>query len=106
VRIATSYQESTAVEPDDFLNKDPKAWTKINLSSAGAAFVNMPEKISLAPGQTASVALDKGAGLEDLWIIYPSNRSVTGGIDNDAQSEIGRPTYDGAGNALATVGIK
>jgi subtilisin family serine protease len=93
IRIATSSQSGSAIEPDDFLSKDPKNWKRISVSTEGGSFVGMPEKISVAAGETKTVSFTKGAGTESLWIAYPNGRPVVGGMARDSQSQTLRPVY-------------
>lgn len=95
VRVATSQQTGSAIEPDDFLSKDPKKWTPLNVSSQGAGYTNLPEKITMNPGETKVVTFTKGAGKESLLMIYPSGKPLTGGLDRDLQSQVLRPTFNG-----------
>ena len=90
VRVMTSYQELSAVEPDDYLSKD---WMSVNVGSQGAAYFGMPEKISLAAGESQTVSISKGAGQESLMILAPTNAPVIGGLAADRQSIIAQPTY-------------
>ncbi len=94
IRIATSSQTGSAIEPDDFMTKDPKKWKRVNVTTAGASYVNLPEKISLAGGETKTVTFSKGAGTEALWIAYPSGKPIIGGITRDAQSQTLRPKFN------------
>lgn len=94
VRIAASYQESTAIEPDDFLEKSARSWTRLSLAAEGAGFAGLPEKIELAPGTTQTVSFAKGAGLEKLLVLYPSNKPVVGGLSRDEQAEIVTPIFE------------
>lgn len=93
VRIATSLQELSAAEADDFLLKDKNSWLPLSVADAGAGYVKMPESVSLAGGEAKVVALEKGAGSEALLVLYPSNRTVVGGLANDAQAQVLQPTY-------------
>lgn len=94
VRLATSYQEGSAVLPDDFLEKDPKSWRALSVADLGAGFVDLPEKIELSGGETKTVSFTKGAGGESLLLLYPSNKPVVGGLSADEQSEIVRPVFE------------
>jgi minor extracellular serine protease Vpr len=93
IRMATSYQELSAIEADDYLNKNPKVWSDVSVKSAGAAFANMPEKITLAAGEEKMVSFIKGAGAEKLLMLTPTNAPLVGGLRTDAQSSILKPTY-------------
>lgn len=101
VRIATSYQEFTAVEPDDFLSKNPKKWTTLNVGVGGAAYGDLPEKVLVGASRTERVSFTKGAGSEKLWMLYPSNGTLVGGLNHDQQSEVVTPRYEGADGLLA-----
>lgn len=93
VRIATSSQTGSAIEPDDFLSVDPKKWKKLNVSATGPSYVNLPESVSLKAGETKTISFSKGAGSEDLWLLYPTGKPVVGGFDRDLQSQTIRPIY-------------
>ena len=95
VRILASNQELSAVQPDDFLDSGSGKvkWASINVGTDGAAFVNLPEKISLAPGATQTVSFEKGAGNEALVLFSPMNAPVIGGLQNDRQSVVPVPAY-------------
>ena len=94
VQIATSSDEETATEPDDFLIKDQKTWLTLNVGEDGAAYSELPEKVTLANGQSQTVSFVKGAGEESLWLLYPQNRTVVGGLGTDSQSQVLSPIYD------------
>lgn len=93
VRIAASYQEINAIEPDDFLSKNPADWTSLSVATGGAAFTELPEKIALAAGETKTVAFTHGAGSEKLLVLAPSNAPVIGGLKTDKQGMVLEPTY-------------
>ncbi len=93
VRIATSYQELNAIEPDDFLSKDPSDWTGLSVGARGAAYGDLPEKVALAGGETKTVSFTRGAGSEKLLVLVPTNAPVIGGLKTDKQSVILKPTY-------------
>jgi minor extracellular serine protease Vpr len=93
IRIATSAQTGSAIEPDDFLSKDPKKWKALNVSVGGAGYVDLPEKITVGAGETKTVSFAKGAGSDSLWIAYPNGKPVVGSFNHDAQSETVRAAY-------------
>lgn len=93
IRIATSAQSGSAIEPDDFLSKDPKNWKALNVSVEGAGYVGLPEKIMVGAGETKTVSFSKGAGSDQLWIAYPNGKPVVGGFNHDSQSETIRAVY-------------
>ncbi|CAN5533127.1 hypothetical protein BH10BDE1_BH10BDE1_17920 [soil metagenome] len=93
IRIATSAQTGSAIEPDDFLSKDPKKWKALNVRVEGAGYTDLPEKISVGAGETKTVTFAKGAGSDSLWIAYPNGKPVVGGLGHDEQSETVRPSY-------------
>ena len=94
IRLATSYQELSSVEPDDYLVKDPKVWSPVNVRAGGASYVQLPEKVALAAGETKTVSFAKGAGAESLLVLAPMNAPVVGGLRNDLQSSILKPNYE------------
>lgn len=93
IRVATSAQTGSAIEPDDFLSKDPKMWKRLNVSLDGPSFVGLPEKVSVEAGETKMVSFTKGAGSESLWLAYPNGPSVFGGISRDDQAQTIRAKY-------------
>jgi minor extracellular serine protease Vpr len=93
VRILTSYQELSAVQPDDILENGTSKWDQVNVGTEGSAFVHLPEKISLAPAASQTVSFAKGAGNESLVLFSPMNAPVIGGLSNDRQSEIPAVTF-------------
>jgi hypothetical protein len=94
IRIATSYQEYSAVEPDDFLVDDSSNWVGLSLGEEGASYVGLPKKIVLAPQTSQTISFSKGAGIENLLVLYPTNRPVVGGLSRDQQAEILTPVYE------------
>jgi hypothetical protein len=97
VQIALSNQDSSALEPDDFLKiATPDSWISLGVGSRGPAYEGMPEQISLTPGQTQTVSLVKGASHQPLWILYPNNAPVVGGVNLDSQSQTLQPQFDSA----------
>ena len=93
VRIATSANSGSVIEPDDFLSRDPKKWKPLNVSIGGQGYTDLAEKIELGAGATKTVSFTKGAGGDSLLLLYPSGRPVVGGSIRDSQSEIVRPKY-------------
>ncbi len=93
VRIATSAQSGSVIEPDDFLTKDPKKWKALNVSLGGQGYTDLLEKFTLAAGETKTVSFTKGAGGESLLLLYPGGRPVVGGSIRDSQAEIVRPKF-------------
>ncbi len=94
VQIAASSDEQTAAEADDFLVKDQKTWLPLNVGGEGAGYADLPEKVTIAKGQTQTVSFVKGAGDESLWLLYPQNRTIVGGLGADSQSQVLSPVYD------------
>ncbi len=93
VRIATSAQTGSAIEPDDFLSNDPKKWRQLNLRAHGASFVELPDSVTLNGGETKTVSFTKGAGSEPLLVLYPNGRPLWNSVGADAQSQTLRPKF-------------
>lgn len=93
VRIATSAQTGSAIEPDDFLANNPKRWRQLNLRAQGAAYVGLPESISVGAQETKTVSFTKGAGNESLLILLPNGRPLWNGLGRDGQSQTVSPKY-------------
>ena len=101
VRIATSYLEGSAIESDDFLGEnspgDRQKWRKLNVGSGGAAYGGMPAVTTVASFGEQSLELVRGAGKEKMWVLYPTNKPVVGGLSNDEQSQFVTPTFETPG---------
>ena len=93
VRIATSAQTGSAIEPDDFFSTNPKHWALLNVKDAGAPFVGLPESIALKAGESKTVSFVKGAEQGRLLMLYPDGRSMFGGLGTDGQVEVLAPVY-------------
>lgn len=93
VRIATSAQTGSAIEPDDFLSNNPKKWRQLNLRPSGAAFVELPASVTLAGSETKTVSFTKGAGTEQLLVLYPNGRPLWNSVGSDSQSQTLRPKF-------------
>jgi minor extracellular serine protease Vpr len=93
VRIATSAQTGSAIEPDDFLSNNPKKWRQLNLRPSGAGFVELPASVTLAGGENKNVSFTKGAGAEQLLVLYPNGRPLWNSVGSDSQSQTLRPKY-------------
>lgn len=93
VRIATSAQTGSAIEPDDFFSTDTKHWALLNVKDGGASFVGLPESISLKAGETKMISFAKGADQGRLLMLYPNGRAVFSGLSVDGQAEILTPSY-------------
>lgn len=93
VRIATSAQTGSAIEPDDFLANNPKRWRQINVRPRGPAFVDLPESVTVGAQETKSVAFTKGAGKESLLILLPNGRPLWNSVGRDGQSLLVNPLY-------------
>lgn len=94
IRLATSFQELSSVEPDDYLVKDPKVWLPVSVKTEGASYVQLPEKLTLAAGETKTISFAKGAGGESLLVLSPMNAPVVGGLRKDFQSSILKPNFE------------
>ncbi len=93
VRIATSAQTGSAIEPDDFLANNPKRWRQLNLRPQGAAFVELPESVRVGAEETKTVSFAKGAGNESLLILMPNGRPLWNSLGRDGQSQTVSPKY-------------
>ena len=96
IRVATSYIEMSAVEVDDFLERTSTGWSSISLADEGQGYVELPEKVTLAGGETKTVSFTKGATEEDLLVLYPQNKPVIGGLSADLQADVLKPVFDAA----------
>ncbi len=93
VRIATSAQTGSAIEPDDFFTVDPKKWATLNIKPGGAAFVDLPEVIAVKASETKTVSFTKGGDSGGLLLLFPEGRAVLGGLGADGQSAVLFPSF-------------
>ncbi len=93
VRIATSAQTGSAIEPDDFLANNPKRWRQINVRPQGPGFLDLPEAIALEAHEKKTVSFTKGAGHEALLILMPNGRPLWNATTRDGQSQTLSPLF-------------
>jgi subtilisin family serine protease len=94
IRIATSAQTGSAIEPDDFLSKDPKKWHKLDIAKMGQSFVDLPEVVRVPSNSEAEISFTKGHGSSSLLLLYPSGKPVTGSSAQDHQSQVLSPKFN------------
>jgi len=87
IKLAILNEDPAAIEADDYLGEMTK-WKKINPTTNAMSFLDMPESVSVEPGNSKKVELTKGEGQEKLLILYPMNRATKTFTRRDAQSEI------------------
>lgn len=96
LKVSTTHNDNGAIEYDDFLGGQDKAWEKISVSTTGQSYLQMPEVVLLEGGESVTVPLVKGYGSEDLIIYAPQNRSVRDVLIEDAQSQIIEASFSDA----------
>ncbi|PIS11615.1 MAG: serine protease, partial [Bdellovibrio sp. CG10_big_fil_rev_8_21_14_0_10_47_8] len=87
-KVATIFNEASTVEMDDYLGRGPGQWQKISLEDRAQAFMDLPELVSIEPGQSITSEFTKGEGFQSLLLLYPDNRSVFSSQQTDLQSQI------------------
>ncbi|MGE0763101.1 MAG: S8 family serine peptidase [Bdellovibrionales bacterium] len=92
VKIAALYSDTEGLAPDDFLGGQLKSWKRLNAQASSNGFYNLPETIQLAAGATETVALNRGAGQENLVVYFPTNRSARS-VKSDPQAQEVKATY-------------
>lgn len=90
--IATTHNESSVIEKDDFLGT-LNDWMKISTLESSQAFMEMPESFTVKAGTEASMDLTKGFGKGNLLILMPNNPFVVSDQLLDSQAAIAQPTY-------------
>lgn len=84
--------EPSAPEGDDFLGNQEK-WITLTPKAAGAAYIDLPEVVTIAAGETKSVSFTRGAAAGNAVVYMPYNRSNNSAITRDDQSKVLRPYY-------------
>ncbi|MCE3010674.1 MAG: S8 family serine peptidase [Proteobacteria bacterium] len=86
VKVSTTHYESSAVEPDDYLDDTKSDWKKLSLKDQ--SFMGMEEILSVKPQQSAVLMMTKGAAKEDLLLLFPQNTSRRSVVGQDQQSQV------------------
>lgn len=83
-----------AITADDFLEKNSlKKWHETGIESIDMSYIDIPEKILLAPGETKTVPLMKGEGKTSMIVYFPHNRTTKSHSLKDGQSAILKEEY-------------
>lgn len=92
VKISTTHEDYGAIEYDDYLG-DANEWKSISTTDMGQVFVGLPEVVSLAPSETATISVKKGYSINDLILYAPQNRAIHDTVAVDSQSQVVPVTY-------------
>ncbi len=93
IKVATTFNGPYAVESDDFMGNSPRKWTQISLQADSQSFKNLPEVLTLGPGQSLNVEFNKGQGTGKLLLLFPENRTVQSDLEKDSQLQLLKPTF-------------
>jgi hypothetical protein len=93
IKVATIFNDSSAVEMDDFLGRETNQWQKISLDESTQAYTHLPEVVDLKSGQSAAMEFEKGQGSGSLLMLYPDNRTLMSDHGKDDQAQILKPTF-------------
>jgi minor extracellular serine protease Vpr len=85
IRVATIFNEASAVEMDDFLSN---RWLKVSLNELAQSYSGLPDTIKIAPEASSTVDFTRGEGKSSLLLFFPHNKTVTSGIGKDSQMQI------------------
>jgi subtilisin family serine protease len=88
VRMATILDNVSVPQSDDFLEKSASQWTRLSLMEDSQAYLGMPEKTTLIPGQEMTLSLTKGFGSQELLLLFPQNANVFSDTVQDGQGQI------------------
>lgn len=91
-RVVLDSRDYEVNEQDDFAG-DKAKWTKLNLFLSEGAFTDMPNEVSVAPMQSQTIEMTKGAGEGDLILYYPYNMTTRSLILNDRTQQVLKPQY-------------
>lgn len=92
-RLLVTHNEQSTVEFDDVLQTTDSADRKISLRLEDQSFVNLPEALTLAAGESTELNLVKGEGQDSLLILMPSNRFSQSNLYEDSQSANMSPVF-------------
>jgi subtilisin family serine protease len=87
VRVAAVYEDSDVPQSDDFLVGADK-WHSIKLNAPEQGYLDLPNLVEVAPGQTEELLATKGLGNEELILYMPYNRDTFGSRQQDYQSQV------------------
>lgn len=95
IKVATIFNDASAVEMDDFMGNQARAWKLISLEEKSQPFRGLPEALALDAGQALSVEFVKGEGDGKLMLLMPDNRTVSSDLVKDDQMQILKPVFGG-----------
>ncbi len=93
IKIATIFNDASAVQMDDYLGNGAKEWMSVSLDESTQAYKNLPESLTLAAGQTVSTEFAKGQASGKLMLLMPDNRTVSSDLLTDDQMQILDPSF-------------
>lgn len=76
LKVAALYADSEGLDPDDFLGGQLNHWLRVSPEPQSSGYHDMPEIVDVAPGQSVTIPLTRGAGREKLVVYMPTNRSA------------------------------
>jgi len=80
---------------DDYLGlgAGTQNWLTITTEQNGESFTNLPDRVTLAAGETRVLSFVKGSGKGPMLVYFPTNRSTVSQHGHDAQSATLNPNY-------------
>jgi len=96
--VVVTHNEQSSVQSDNYLMNKTGDKTKPRILTISSnmwqqSYVDLPESVQLAAGETKMLEINKGLALNDLLVLFPQNRFTF--FDNvlDAQAQILKPVY-------------
>lgn len=93
IKVAALFNDPNSVEMDDFLEQPAQSWLPVSLEEKSQSYMNLPESVTVAAGQTVFAEMDKGQGKGQLLLLFPDNRTVVSDIEVDDQLQILKPQF-------------
>ena len=93
IKVASQELSESSVEGDDYLNDAATKWMSISVDPRDQSFTGLPEKVTVAAGETKTVDLEKGAGTQPLMVLIPQNLTVFSDVLEDQQQFLVNPNF-------------
>lgn len=93
IKVVAQDWTGSSSKQDDFLTGSPSRWINISVAEQDQSFVGLPEKVSLAAGETKTVEFEKGAGNAELMVLMPQNLTVFSDVLEDRQQQLMKPNF-------------
>jgi subtilisin family serine protease len=94
VKVLSQDYNGSAVETDDYLTDSSDRWLALSVEESAQGYSGLPEKVSLAAGESKTVEFEKGAGAHRLMVLAPQNLTVFSDVLEDQQQTLLDPKFE------------